>query len=543
MAINWHDLLLALMYGSVIGMFVEAWLIFFKLKTPLHNCLLFNCIAILVNNVGYVMELQAKSEEAWMTALSFSYAGRVFIALSLFMFTVRLCRRHVYVVPESILFFVHIAFYILIATLEKHRLYYVNWVFREDGLFPTLIHEDGIAHTLFMGLQLILALAAYTLLILELRREKDRIARHRIRIILIAYTVEIFLFVSQITGAFAITQVFDISILGHVILTVFMYIVIFRYNLLDIIDVTREYMIDRLSEGIIAADREDRVQYYNKPANTLFPDLSVDPQRVIERLRSLIAEGDTIEYAGRIYRPEESALVDHGENFGSIFSLVDTTELKQNEYRLKADADILEMAAKSMKERLLAAEELVSRDRAMRHDRRHFEALILSLMEDGKEEEAKKCLRERMEQEPRTAVRYCENATINAAITHYVSVAGREGIDVRVSANIPFDPGVNEMQLAITISNLIENAIHACEKVPEGSRFIEITARYKDQLLLEIANACAEKVPLDEEGHPFTEEAGHGVGTRSVLAFIRETDSEIRYIAEEHVFKVRMMIG
>ncbi len=543
MAINWHDLLLALMYGSVIGMFVEAWLIFFKLKTPLHNCLLFNCIAILVNNVGYVMELQAKSEEAWMTALSFSYAGRVFIALSLLMFTVRLCRRRVYVVLESILFFVHIAFYILIATFEKNRLYYVNWSFREDCLFPVVIHENGIAHTLFMGLQLVIALAAYTLLILELKRERDRIAKRRVLIILLAYTVEIFLFVSQITGAFPITQVFDISILGHVILTVFIYIAIFRYNLLDIIDVAREYMIDRLSEGIIAVDRDGRVQYCNKPAKALFPDLSDDPQGVIEKIRGLIKSGATIVQDGRIYRPEENALIEHGENFGSIFSLVDSTELKQNEYRLKADADILEMAAKSMKERLLAAEELVSQDRALRHDRRHFEALILSLMEDGKEEEAKKCLRERMEQEPHTAVRYCENATINAAITHYVSIAGREGIDVRVSANIPFDPGVNEMQLAITISNLIENAIHACEKVPEGSRFIEITARYKDQLLLEIANACAGKVPLDEEGHPFTDEEGHGVGTRSVLAFIRETDSEIRYIAEEHVFKVRMMIG
>ncbi len=543
MAINWHDFLLTLMYCGVIGMFVEAWFIFFKLKTPLHSCLLFNCIAILVNNVGYVMALQAKSEEAWLTALSFSYAGRVFIALSLFMFTVRLCRRHVYVVLESILFFIHIAFYLLIASLEKHRLYYVNWVFKTDGLFPIVLHEDGIAHSLFMGLQLVLALAAYAILILELLREKDRIARRRILIILLAYTVEIFLFISQITGAFPITRVFDISILGHIILTAFMYIAIFRYNLLDIIDVAREYMIDRLGEGIIAVDRDGRVQYFNKPAKALFPDLSEKPQDAIAKIRDLIGNGNMIEHDGRIYRPEENALIDHGENFGSIFSLVDSTELKQNECRLKADADILEMAAKSMKERLLAAEELVRQDRALRHDRRHFEALILSLMEDGKEEEAKKCLRERMEHEPRAAVHYCDNATVNAAITHYVSLARRAGIDVRVSANIPIDPGVNEMQLAITISNLIENAIHACEKVPEGSRFIEITAKYKEQLLLEIANACAGKVPLDGEGHPFADKTGHGIGTRSVLAFVRETDSEIRYIAEDHVFKVRMMIG
>ena len=46
---------------------------------------------------------------------------------------------------------------------------------------------------------------------------------------------------------------------------------------------------------------------------------------------------------------------------------------------------------------------------------------------------------------------------------------------------------------------------------------------------------------LDEEGHPFSNEEDHGIGTRSVLNFINKTDSEIRYIAEEKTFKVRML--
>ena len=53
-----------------------------------------------------------------------------------------------------------------------------------------------------------------------------------------------------------------------------------------------------------------------------------------------------------------------------------STALKQREYKLKADAEILEMAANTMKDRLTATEEILSQDRTMRHDRRHFEALI-----------------------------------------------------------------------------------------------------------------------------------------------------------------------
>ena len=201
------------------------------------------------------------------------------------------------------------------------------------------------------------------------------------------------------------------------------------------------------------------------------------------------------------------------------------------------------MAANSMKERLSATEEILSQDRTMRHDRRHFEALILSLIQDGKVDEAKKFLEERLAHEPRASVRYCENATINAAIMHYVTVAQRNNIDVKVAANIPYNPGVDEMQLAIAISNLLENAIHACEKLPEAERFIEVNAKFKEQLLFELVNSCDGKVELDEDGYPVTTEVGHGIGTRSVLDFVQKTNSEIRYIAEDDKFKVRMIIG
>ena len=126
---------------------------------------------------------------------------------------------------------------------------------------------------------------------------------------------------------------------------------------------------------------------------------------------------------------------------------------------------------------------------------------------------------------------------------HYVTLAERNNIKVRVSANIPYNTGVDEMQLAIAVSNLLENAIHACEKLPEAERFIEITAKFKQQLLLEIVNSCEGRSKLDEDGYPVTDEEGHGIGTRSVLDFVKKTNSEIRYIADDDRFKVRMIVG
>ena len=48
-----------------------------------------------------------------------------------------------------------------------------------------------------------------------------------------------------------------------------MFIAIFRYNLLGVIDMARDYIVDRLSEGVIALDCDDKLQYYNEHAKEL----------------------------------------------------------------------------------------------------------------------------------------------------------------------------------------------------------------------------------------------------------------------------------
>ena len=217
-------------------------------------------------------------------------------------------------------------------------------------------------------------------------------------------------------------------------------------------------------------------------------------------------------------------------------------ELLQEKTKLESDAYLMEITAKNMKERLQFTESSIQKDRVMRHDRRHFEALLYQLLEKGNIEEAKKYLGERLAMEPQPVMKYCENTTVNAAISHYMACARMKKIPMTVSANIPIGLSVNELELAIVISNLLENAINACRKLPETGRYVKLTAKYKNQLLLEIENSCDRKVMLDEDGYPFSRDENHGIGTRSVLAFVNKTDSEISYLAEETRFRVRMII-
>ena len=132
-------------------------------------------------------------------------------------------------------------------------------------------------------------------------------------------------------------------------------------------------------------------------------------------------------------------------------------ELVQEKTKLESDAYLMEIAAKNMKERLQLTESSMQKDRVMRHDRRHFEALLYHLLEEGNVEEARKYLAERLAMEPQPVMKYCENTTVNAAIRHYMACAKMEQIPMTVSANIPSGLSVNELELAIVISNLLEN--------------------------------------------------------------------------------------
>lgn len=71
-------------------------------------------------------------------------------------------------------------------------------------------------------------------------------------------------------------------------------------------------------------------------------------------------------------------------------------ELVQEKTKLESDAYLMEIAAKNMKERLQLTESSMQKDRVMRHDRRHFEALLYQLLEEGNIEDAKKFLAERL---------------------------------------------------------------------------------------------------------------------------------------------------
>ncbi len=213
------------------------------------------------------------------------------------------------------------------------------------------------------------------------------------------------------------------------------------------------------------------------------------------------------------------------------------------EYLLKQDKALLELSGESMKQRLSLMDEAVGQMRVMQHDQRHLNATLLELMQNGDVKNAAALLRQQIAILPKKPVRYCENITVNAAISYYAALADGRRIRCDLRLDIPEKLPFSELALSMTLSNLMENAIHACEKLdPQMECYLRVRAVYTGQLILEVENPYSGEIPLDENGYPAVREEGHGLGGESVRAFVRENGGELLYQVENGVFNVRLLI-
>ncbi|MGE4318618.1 MAG: sensor histidine kinase [Deferribacterales bacterium] len=225
----------------------------------------------------------------------------------------------------------------------------------------------------------------------------------------------------------------------------------------------------------------------------------------------------------------------------SLKAITKQYEMREENQSIQAEREYLQLAANSMSERLKLMEEASELDSRTAHDRRHFNNVLLELLEQGHTQEAEALLQKQNQTAPKVSRVFCENPAVNAAVSHYAGIADQEGIRAEITMDVPAELNVDSLELSMVVSNLLENAIHSCVKNPYGAgvRFI---CRSVGRLLLEIENPCDTDSVLDENGHPAASGEGHGIGSKSVAAFAKKYDGELLYKIENGIFRVRLLV-
>ena len=471
-----YQLILIIQCVSIAATAVECWVVFRNWKGMQHSYLFLACAATFVSNLGYFFQLRSRSFEMYFAALRLSYAGRVWVTFALFLFITELVRLKLPRILKLGMALFNVATYVVVLTTKNTGLYYRIMGFQVRGKFPFFIHENGIWHHLWSATLILYVLYGVTALYYGLRREKNPTARKRLLMVLMAVLTMSFFLIINILKPFPINHLYDATMLSFPIAAVFMFIAIFRYNLLDTATLAREYIIDRLSEGIIAVDDTGEISYSNEPMLSIFPDLPERPHEVLDSVKEAIEKGEPIRINERIYSPEANTLDTGGVSAGTIYTLADDTAHYEYMANLEEQKRIADEANRAKSfflanmsheirtpiNAVLGMDEMIIRESAEKNIKSYAKDIkiagrtLLSLINDrldfSKIEEG------RMEIIP---TQYDLSSVINDLVNMIRARAEKKGlrIDVSVDKDVPHILYGDEIRIKQVALNLLTNAV------------------------------------------------------------------------------------
>ena len=311
-------------------------------------------IALLVNFVGYLFEIQAKTQEQALQAIKFSYLGKPIIVLTMFLFVMDYCKVRMPKWLPAVLSCCHIIIILLVLSCERHKLFYSSIGYTTEGNFRHLVFEYGPVYKIYhIGLaiyvvtMIVVCARKYIYVINESERNRLWAFFSIIAVMVVGWAGYIF----NWFGGYDSTLVsYLVSVL---ILTVYLY----KDKILETLSMAQDQAIDELSSGLVVLDRDNTVIYYNKKARELYPFDNINSlQTVIEELDESIIEKKNIEHDNRVYSVGSRLLTKQNAYFGKMYVFNDITDSFRYARNAQEQAEIM----KGLKERAEAANQAKS---------------------------------------------------------------------------------------------------------------------------------------------------------------------------------------
>ncbi|MBR5088549.1 MAG: response regulator [Ruminiclostridium sp.] len=476
-----YNVLITIQYICILVLFIEGWLVFRNFSSRLHMYMFFSIVVNIINSAGYLFELKAKSGETYMTALKLSYFGRVWVAFSIALFVTELCRVKLHNAVKIGLALFHLTTFIVVLTTPSHELFYKDIEFVEYDGFIRMQRSSGIFHMLQSASIAFYIVYILTTLLVTLHKERNKRTRQCFITVLISMITQAVFTSVQIFVPTPITYVYDLTMPGFAVGTVIMLVAIFRFDLLGTAELAKEYIVDRISDGIVAADEDGNVAYFNKPAEKLYPGLARNAPDVVESIRTAIDRDEPIQISDRVYTPRTDTLYRGNDVSGTVYVLQDNTDLYKHTKELEEMTERANAAnrAKSLFlssmsheirtpiNAVLGMDEMILRESAEKDTLSYAEDIqtagrtLLSLINDildfSKIEEG------RMEILP---AQYELSSLINDLVNMVSPRAEKKGLrfDVDVDRNIPHLLYGDEIRIKQCALNILTNAVKYTEK-------------------------------------------------------------------------------
>lgn len=204
-------------------------------------------------------------------------------------------------------------------------------------------------------------------------------------------------------------------------------------------------------------------------------------------------------------------------------------------------AALKEERAQSLEREFQTLRKTYSDNAKLYHDWRNHLQTLHSQLERGEAQEALRYCRELCGPLEEAARRvWTGDGTVDYLINSKIALAEQKGLAVKVNIEYPPNTNIRHRDLTSILGNLLDNAIEGGETAGGELRFLRLTLRrINDMLVIKVENGCG-RAPLRVQGQWRTAKADpnlHGWGLQSVSAAAQRYDGVLRTAYSRGVFQ------
>lgn len=209
--------------------------------------------------------------------------------------------------------------------------------------------------------------------------------------------------------------------------------------------------------------------------------------------------------------------------------------------RLDRENQLLAMESR----RYMELQTYLDNTRHLRHDFRQHLHVIAGLTEAGQLEELKSYLHQYESELSEHRPALCANAAVDALAGHYDHEAELQGIPVEWQLELPRQLPIPEADLCTILGNLLENALHASQKLPPEQRRVQVLARMLSPAMLGLVveNRYDGVLKKQQGSLRSTRHEGPGIGLVSIETVVHKYNGSLHLETEDHIFRVNVLLN
>lgn len=214
--------------------------------------------------------------------------------------------------------------------------------------------------------------------------------------------------------------------------------------------------------------------------------------------------------------------------FGTIKSMI-----------AESNAELVSRNVVYLQNQLKTAKENEMTAKTIRHDFRHHNQNIETMLKKGEIQEALNYLKQYNDSLDEAKLSdFCPNITVNAILNSFCTKAQKNGISFYVKADTKENTAISDMDFVAVLSNLLENALNGCIECKSDGEIKVNIRTVADKTVIVCSNPCRNDISIENNMIK-----NRGIGIAGILSAIRKYDGDIKYSYDDGVLTVCIILN